>query len=76
MVTPMSTRRLLQKAAVREAVGDLTLRRGEEGMLRTFIGAADVEDHRWWTRTGTQSAKPFTGASEWEKLNKEANVER
>ena len=35
------------EAAVREAVEELTLRRGEEGGLRTFIDTTNVGDNRW-----------------------------
>ena len=46
---------------------ELTLRRGEEGVLRTFVDTTTVGDNRWgppsWTRTGTQSAMPSTSTS-------------
>ena len=39
--------RRFPQAAVREAVDELTLRREEEGMLRTFIDTTNVGDSRW-----------------------------
>ena len=38
---------VLREAAVRESVEALTLRRGEEGGLRTFIDTTNVGDNRW-----------------------------
>ena len=35
------------EAVVREGAAELTLRRGEEGMLRTLIGTSNVGDSRW-----------------------------
>ena len=45
-----------------EAV-ELTLRRGEAGMLRTFIDSANVGGRRRWMRSGTPPAKPSSRAS-------------
>ena len=46
---------------------ELTLRRGEEGVLRTFVDTTTVGDNRWGplssTRTGTQSSMPSTSTS-------------
>ena len=57
-------RELPPGAAVREGVDELTLRRGEEGMLRFFVNTGAVETvgggHWLWTKTGTQFVKPST----------------
>ena len=70
-------------AAVRERVGQLTLRRGANGFQRSFKEVLSAPSstppkwrlagghHRWCAKTGTQSAKPSTTASRerlWENL--------
>ena len=58
---------IYQNAAVREGVGELTLREGEEATLRSIItplmwGPADG-DHRLWKKIGVSFAEPSTRVS-------------
>ena len=64
------------EAAVREAVEELTLRRGEEGELRTFMETTTVEDSGWGPplvdKEGAQclpSQLQSIEGEEWEKLH-------
>ena len=47
MVGPNFCREMFQDVAAREGVDQVTLRRGEAGMLRTFIDTVQVEAGRW-----------------------------
>ena len=65
----------LPEAAVRELVEELTLRRDEEGVLRTFIDPANVGDIKWEPppvdEEMARSLPSHTGVegAEWEKLH-------
>ena len=78
LAKPKFTKEINQNAAVQEAVGELTLREGEEGeegTLRSFIDTADVEASRRgpplvdedWHALCEASYKGVEGA-EWENL--------
>ena len=47
VVRPKFNKEILPGAIIRERVGDLTLRTGRAGMLRTFINTIRVEVGRW-----------------------------
>ena len=74
VVKPKSTTGFLE-AVCREGADELTLRTGQEGMLRTLIVTKDVEDSRWrpplvdedWHAI-CQAIFQGTEGSEWETM--------
>ena len=65
MVRSKFKKEIFPKATILECVDELTLRAGEEGMLRSFINTTNVgtdAGHRSWASIGTQFVRPSTEA--------------